>query len=302
QLEAARQHPPAGFLEDWSRARTDFEAAEEQWNHAYRAGIVVVVNDQEADAAEERPDSRYEQVLASPLDDAPRLAYADAVESLDQERAEFIRLQVRLARLRRERNKSAPPGPYLRELALITERGAEWAADVAGLAEKWQYLRGFVDVAWMDAAAFLATAAELYRRAPVLHLNLTAVAPVADELFASPHLRRIRSISMVAERLGDDAAIALAASPHLAELEWLDLRNNQIGQQGLEALAASQLLPRLGFLGFSGNAAEDPTPRHADEYDADTLEATDLQSRYGPRDWLSARERAVWPPDRDAVW
>jgi hypothetical protein len=71
---------------------------------------------------------------------------------------------------------------------------------------------------------------------------------------------------------------------------------------GLEALAASRLLPRLGFLGFSGNAAEDPTPRHADEYDADTLEATDLEGGYGPRDWLSARVRAVWPPDRDAVW
>jgi hypothetical protein len=68
------------------------------------------------------------------------------------------------------------------------------------------------------------------------------------------------------------------------------------------ALAASERLPRLGFLGFAGNAADDPTPLHADEYDADTVEATALQSRYGPRDWLSARVRARWPPDRDAVW
>jgi uncharacterized protein (TIGR02996 family) len=265
-------------------------------------GVIVVVNDGEADAAEERIDALHEQVVASPVEDAPRLAYAGALESMDQERAEFIRLQIRLARLRRERNKSGPPGPYIREHALIAERGAEWAADVSGLVEKWQYLRGFVDVVWMEAAAFLTTAPELYRRTSVLHLNLTGVAPVADELFGSPHLRRIRSISMVAQNLGDDAAIAVAASPHLAKLEWLDLRNNQIGQPGLEALAASQLLPRLGFLGFSGNAAEDLTPRHADEYDADTLEATDLQNTYGLRDWLCARVRAVWPPDRDAVW
>jgi hypothetical protein len=107
---------------------------------------------------------------------------------------------------------------------------------------------------------------------------------------------------MVAENLGDGAAIALASSQHLTELEWLDLRNNQIGQAGLEALAASERLPGLGFLGFSGNAAADPTPRHADEYDRDTREAAELQNKYGSRDWLSARVRTVWPPDRDAVW
>jgi len=61
-------------------------------------------------------------------------------------------------------------------------------------------------------------------------------------------------------------------------------------------------LPRLGFVGFAGNEAEDPTPRHADGYDRDSRKATELQERYGPRDWLSARERVVWPPQRDAVW
>ena len=301
RLATTAQNPPAGFLDEWGLARAEFEAAEEEWNQAYRMGVVIVVNDEEADADEARLDELHDQVVGSPLDDAPRLAYADSVAATDQERAEFIRLQVRLARLRTEHDHSEPPDPYIREHALITARGSEWAADVRGLVDKWQYLRGFIDVVWMDAAAFLATAHVLYRRAPVLHLNLTGVRPVADELFVSPHLRRIRSLSMIAEKLGDNAAIALAGSPHLAGLEWLDLRNNQIGQAGLEALAASERLPRLGFLGFSGNAADDPTPRHADEYDADTVGATALQSTYGPRDWLSARVRALWPPDRDAV-
>jgi uncharacterized protein (TIGR02996 family) len=302
RLDAAGREPPPGFTDEWTMARAAFDAAEGHWDQAYRTGVVIVVNDPAADAAEARLDELHEQVTSAPLEDAPRLAYAEAVADIDEERAEFIRLQVRLAQFRRERNNHEPPGLYNREHMLITARGAEWAADVRPLLQGWQYLRGFVEVARMDAAAFLASAAELYRRAPVLHLNLTGVGPVAAELFGSPHLRRIRSLSMVAEKLGDDAAIALAGSPHLAGLEWLDLRNNRIGQVGLEALAASVLLPRLGFLGFSGNAADDPTPRHADEYDADTEEATGLQGRYGPRDWLSARVRALWPPDRDAVW
>ena len=244
----------------------------------------------------------HDQVTAAPLEDAPRLVYADAVEDDDPERAEFIRLQIRLARLRQERNYSEPPGLYNREHMLITARGREWAAHVRPLVDKWQYLRGFVDVVWVDAAVFLATAQQIYRRAPVLHLNLSGVGPVATDLFGSPHLHRIRSLSMVADKLGDEAAIALARSPRLAGLEWLDLRNNQIGPAGLEALAASDGLPRLGYLGFSGNAADDPTPRHADEYDADSYAAIDLQDRYGPKDWLSARVRAIWPPHRDSVW
>ena len=51
-----------------------------------------------------------------------------------------------------------------------------------------------------------------------------------------------------------------------------------------------------------GNAVADPTPRFADEYDADTPEAAELQRRYGRREWLSAHPRASWPPARDAVW
>jgi uncharacterized protein (TIGR02996 family) len=302
RLDAADRELPADFTDEWTRARAEFETAEAQWDQAFRTGVVIVVNDPDADAAEARLDELHDQVTAAPLEDAPRLAYAEAVADIDEERAEFIRLQVRLAQFRRERNNNEPPGLYNREHMLITARGAEWAADVRPLLQGWQYLRGFVEVGRMDAAAFLASAAELYRRAPVLHLNLTGVEPVMGELFGSPHLRRIRSLSMVAEKLGDEAAVALAGSPHLAGLEWLDLRNNWIGQAGLEALAASKGLPKLGFLGFSGNAAADPTPTHADEYDADTLAAMDLQQRYGPRDWLSARVRPLWPPERDAVW
>jgi uncharacterized protein (TIGR02996 family) len=249
----------------------------------------------------------HRRVTDSPRDDAPRLAYADAVEASDPERAELIRIQITDARLRAahwpiERRFSEYPDHYRREQGLIWRRGAEWAADIRPLVSAWHFGRGFPEIISVDAAAFLEVAPELYRRAPVLDLNLSGVLPVARELFASPHLARIRSLYLVREQLGDDEAIALASSPHLGALEWLNLGANRIGSAGLDALAASAGLPRLGYLGFSGNAVADPTPRHADEWDADTAEATELQARFGPRDWLSARPRMLWPPDRDAVW
>jgi uncharacterized protein (TIGR02996 family) len=250
----------------------------------------------------------FRRVTQSPRDDAPRLAYADAVAARDPERAELIKIQLERARRRAERwqperDMAEGGGDMIhREQGMVSRRGAEWAADVSPLVSSWHFGRGFVETVGLDAARFLGTAPELYQRAPVLDLNLRGVRPVARELFASPHLSRIRSMWLVRQELGDAEAIALAGSPYLGALEWLDLGANRIGAAGLDALAASGRLPRLGYLGFMGNAVADPTPRHADEYDADTPEAVELQRRYGPREWLSAHPRALWPPDRDAVW
>lgn len=239
-------------------------------------------------------------VVDAPTEDAPRAAYARAIAATDPERAELIDIQLELARADRAHSQERRPG-LIREEILIRKHGARWAADIRPLVDKWQYLRGFTDVVTLDAARFLATAPELYRRAPVLHLDLTGVKPVAAELFQSPHLARIRSLSLLRNGLGDAEVAALAASPHLANLRWLDLSNNKIGAAGLEALAASRNLPRLGYLGFATNAVPDPTPQHADEYDATSRVARELQQTYGPRAWLDARPRWQWPPPRDAV-
>ena len=248
-----------------------------------------------------------DEIIRSPDDLELRLAYADAVESADPERAELIRIQVRTGRSRgahwppdRRAIEEAPL--YGREQGMVNRRGREWAGDLAGLVNSWHYLRGFPEEIGIDAADFLARAPEIYRRAPVLHLNLRGVRPVIEEFLASPYLRQIRSLWMVRQGFGDAEAAVIARSENLGDLEWMDLGANRIGAAGLEALAASDRLPRLGYLGFMGNKIDDPTPRFADEYDADTLAAVALQEKYGPREWLSARPRAVWPPYRDAVW
>ena len=242
-------------------------------------------------------------VTANPDDESARLAYASAVRATDPARAELIELQLQLAQWRKERR--SPPeatAGYNRQHALRTAHGDRWAADVRDLAARWMFRRGFVEEVTLDAPTFLARAPELYRRAPILHLTLTGARPVIRELAASPHLDRIRSLSLTGNDLGDAEIAVLADSPHLAGLRWLDLGDNHVGQAGLEALAASPLLPALQYLGFADNAIPDPTPAHRDEYDSDSAVAKQLLGKHGARPWLSAAPpRAEWPPDRDAV-
>jgi uncharacterized protein (TIGR02996 family) len=241
-------------------------------------------------------------VVAAPDDETPRLAYSDAIAKSDPARAELIKLQIVLARWRKaHENPDTRPEASARERVLLDQGAAAWAADVKPLVDKCQFLRGFVEVVTLDAAKFLASAPELYRRAPILHLDLTNVKPVAAQLFQSPHLARIKSLNLRANKLGDAEAVLVAKSPYLRKLEWLDLSSNEIGEAGLDALVATDRLPRLGYLRFEDNTAADPTPRHADEYDAESAQATALQAKHGKRAWLDARTRAEWPPPRDAV-
>jgi uncharacterized protein (TIGR02996 family) len=241
-------------------------------------------------------------IVTDPDDEQARLAYARAVAATDPARAEFIEVQLQLAELRKAGLR--PPGWEelgSREYMLRLKHAAHWATDLLPLVDACHFWRGFVEEVTLPAARFLASAPELYRRTPILHLNLKDVRAVASELFASPHLARIRSLRMSNNEFGDEEATLIAESTQLGNLEWLDIRSNKIGRAGLEALAASQRLPKLGYVDFAWNATDDPTPRHADEYDYDSDVAKELQARYGPRRWLSSAPRAQWPPSRDAA-
>ena len=242
----------------------------------------------------------YDWVVDEPTLEEPREAFAVAVERTDPDWAEFIRVQLAAARARAAWRDDHLMSSRSRELS---ERHRErWVHPVRQLVTDTWFIRGFVELVTMDAEVFLMFSEDLYRRAPVLHLNLTGVTDVVDEIFDDPHLERIVSLSLRDCALGDEGVALLARSPHLSRLEWLDLSGNGIAAPGLEALAASTSLPRLGYVGFAGNAIDDPTPRHADEYDYTSEAGRALQERYGPRDWLDAHPRWRWPPDRDAVW
>jgi len=148
---------------------------------------------------------------------------------------------------------------------------------------------------------------DLYRRAPVRHLDVRGAQPAAWALFSSPSLARIRSLALKQNDLGDAEVKLLADSPHLGELYWLDLSWNKIGLAGVEALAASTALPRLGWVALAQNPVENPVPRPGGvDYDGAIMDmeipklGLELQRKYGKRDWLSSAYHTTsdYPPDR----
>jgi uncharacterized protein (TIGR02996 family) len=228
-----------------------------------------------------------QDVLEHPSDDTPRLVYADWLEENDQpERAEFIRLQVELAR----RPEEDPGVPALRYRAeeLLAGPGRGWDPGVRRLLLRYEYRRGFLEVARVRARTFLRQGAELFRATPVREVALEdaegllaalAASPVlawveglslsgrelapkeARALAQSPHLKRLTRLELLRaeydpqdNRQGPALAEALAESPWLAQLEALALPSSGLGAPGARALAQTRYPPRLTSLDLSGNS------------------------------------------------
>jgi uncharacterized protein (TIGR02996 family) len=82
-----------------------------------------------------------------PADDAPRLIYADWLEDTGRPaavaRAEFIRLQCRLARL--PAGDAGRPGLEARARALLARCERDWLGPLYSPVLHWQFRRGFVE-------------------------------------------------------------------------------------------------------------------------------------------------------------
>jgi|KBSSwiStaDraftv2_1062776.scaffolds.fasta_scaffold393113_2 uncharacterized protein (TIGR02996 family) len=234
------------------------------------------------------------KILASPYGDESRKQVAALLEARGDPRGEFIRVQMKLLDgYVRERLPDDFGALVDRETKLLAEHGDEWSREVKPLVDRLHFDRGFVDEVSLSADAFLDRAEAIYRVAPVIHLNLTGVKGRAKELFASPHLGRIRALNLAENDLGDEGVAELAGSPHLGKLRWLSLRRNGITGVGAEALVASPNLPDLKYVDFSGNDG-DPTDSPGAMDGMEILEWHEgpgslLEKKYGPRPWLHYR-------------
>src|SRR4051794_512751 len=111
-------------------------------------------------------------IAAHPDDDHDRRVYADWLEDHgDAARAEFVRIQLALARL----PEGHPDRTALatRERGLLLQHGRGWPLGVAHLVDGWPSRRGFID--------------EVSVHNPPRPLT----AERFDELFAFPFVRRI---------------------------------------------------------------------------------------------------------------
>jgi uncharacterized protein (TIGR02996 family) len=165
-------------------------------------------------------------VLDAANDDVPRLVYADWLEENGQsERAEFVRVQVEMARL---------PRHDARRTALRERNRALWVAHAnAWLAEevpKWArlggavYRRGFLSAMRCTAAQWLKEGARLRKRGPLQHLLLEHVRPAQMRALADcASLASITGLSRANTIFSTPELKALLGSPHLAHLELLNL-------------------------------------------------------------------------------
>jgi uncharacterized protein (TIGR02996 family) len=203
-----------------------------------------------------------EEILAQPDDDTPRLIFADWLEDQNDPtsaaRAEFIRVQVQLARMNDMDRRR--PTLAARQWELLEHYGRVWSQPVQGLVSDWTFHRGFIDEVRVEAQTFIQRSGELFRLTPIQHVNLywRLVTPMNRTFFlvtviACPELNRLRSLDLSHGYLGSAGAQALSVCQHLTELTALNLTANHIGNAGARALASSPLLTRLTHLNLSHN-------------------------------------------------
>ncbi len=234
-------------------------------------------------------------VLDEPDNDVPRLNYADWCErqsdAATKARAEFVRLQIEIARMS---NAAIGRGEAYNQLydamKLQDAHKVVWASWVGAVGNNFEFNRGFVEFISLSARDFLENAARLFELAPIYHLELTNVISVADELFASNYLGRMRSLQMNNCGLNDNHLELFAASPHISQLRWLSLRENEIGMAGIEALVKSPYLKQLRYTNFGGNPVD---PCEELGVDSDVVVATwmpeagqILENQFGHIPWL----------------
>jgi uncharacterized protein (TIGR02996 family) len=216
-------------------------------------------------------------IMEKPDDDSVRLVFADWLEEHDQpERAEFIRLQCRMA----DPSLKGPRRWRLRAQIhrLLTKHEPTFVGPLAELVRGWEFRRGFVEFVVMEASKFLSYAELLFQKQPVRHVQLVDYPEMMAELAASPWLGRpatlqfnhinyqelrclltspqlaqLRELILCNGSVDNPGAQALAECPHIAQLSRLDLSGNGIRDEGFSAILRSPKLTKLTALNLSGN-------------------------------------------------
>src|SRR4051794_8966487 len=114
-----------------------------------------------------QPDPLLRAVLDDPDDDAPRLVYADWLDDHGaHDRAEFIRVQIELARL--PQGDPGRPALQVREGALLAPNREAWVAALPAWARRQGvFRRGFVAQVSATVVQWLQGGAAVVRHTPL---------------------------------------------------------------------------------------------------------------------------------------
>lgn len=196
-------------------------------------------------------------ILDDPTSDTPRLIFADWLdEQGDHSRAEFIRLQCRIAQGfdHREEKHAAE----IREVELLAEHRVEWLNELPSWEGiTWEtFVRGFVGSVRADSpSAFFSNEQAIFANAPVESLSLHRFySEDAKGLARIPNLRHLRRLDLEdGNAIGNPGIDALSNCIYLTELRELRLRSNSIGAAGVRAIGASEVFGNLELLWLDRN-------------------------------------------------
>jgi uncharacterized protein (TIGR02996 family) len=122
-------------------------------------------------------DALFQAILHAPEDDAPRLVFADWLdENGEADRAEFIRVQCRLARLPFYELRHSDLAGRANELIVRYRR--PWR--IPDLAARQEFRRGFVETLAIQPGLFFTRAAGIFRQAPVRWIEFTELPNLHD--------------------------------------------------------------------------------------------------------------------------
>jgi uncharacterized protein (TIGR02996 family) len=208
-------------------------------------------------------------IIDNPDDDTPRLVFADWLDehgdSAGRDRAEFIRIQLELAKLSPEQRRTSFDERVValrrRQYALFDANGKRWMEALPACFRKRlgveHFERGFLARAHGTARRFAEHGERLVSRAPVRVLAVRQAWNCIELVAGLSWLPRIDQLQLGSNRLRDAHIRILAASPNLAGLRTLSLYTNRIGNGGAEALARSPHLTRLLRLHLEHNRITD---------------------------------------------
>jgi uncharacterized protein (TIGR02996 family) len=190
-------------------------------------------------------------ITSAPEDDVSRLVYADWLDDNgDPRRAEFIRLQCRLASM----DESDPERPDLldREWELLAVYRKRWEPGArTPLGKHLQdsdFTRGFLGRVDLPAKALLTHGEKMFRDYPVVELRLRDMKGRLRDIVTRPWMASVAALELFHEVLSLDELRALTTSPHLGGLRRLTLRNVALTPEGLGILTAWPGLRRLTHL------------------------------------------------------
>lgn len=262
----------------------------------------------------------YEQLLAavvaSPEDDAPRIAFAEHVRSNDPELARFIEVQLAAAKARRESREGRRTVIGAEDRVLLQRNATRWGHTIQKYSTRFDYDRGFISKIVIEPNLFLEYGEWLYTNAPIRHVGFTKPQEGAfpiDELTASPLLSRLDSLDFTNCGIGDPEIAKLTRSPHLERLLYLDLSWVHLSGEAYEALAASAATRKALVVVRSGHNVGAPLPGERYEtigYDRDgapemgwapmSPAGVALEHKYGYIPWLHPRDNGC--DAFDAAW